>query len=232
MKDRIILALDFPTEARALATAEFLREEIGAVKVGLELFVSAGPDLVRKLVSMGHKVFLDLKLHDIPNTVAGAARAAARLGVWMMNLHASGGPGMMRAAADAVREEANRLNILPPKLIGVTVLTSLDETDLATIGMEGTTDEAVLRLARLCRDAGLDGVVCSAQEAGAIRDICGENFLRITPGVRPKGADQGDQKRVMTPSSAIAGGSSYLVIGRPITAAHDPIIAARTLFNE
>jgi orotidine-5'-phosphate decarboxylase len=231
MRDRIIVALDFPQADSAVAMAEKLRGEIGAVKVGFELFVSAGPDLVRRLVGMGHRVFLDLKLHDIPNTVAAAARSAARLGVWMLNVHALGGTAMMRAASEAASEEAARLGASAPKIIAVTVLTSMDDADVAQVGLSRGAKETALALARLAKDAGLDGVVCSPWEAASVRDMSGESFIRVTPGVRPAGSAKGDQKRIMTPSEAIKNGASFIVVGRPITGAPDPAAAARNLFD-
>jgi orotidine-5'-phosphate decarboxylase len=179
-------------------------------------------------VQSGARVFLDLKFHDIPNTVAGAVRAAAAHGVWMVNVHAAGGPAMCRAAAEA----AAKAGSLRPLVIAVTVLTSLDENDLAAVGLQGPPREAARRLAKLAKDAGLDGVVASAQEAAAIKELCGPEFLVVTPGIRPAGEAVGDQKRVMTPAAAIAAGSDYLVIGRPITQAPDPAAAAEAIAAE
>ncbi len=230
-KDRVILALDFPSAQQAIDVAEKLRGEVGALKVGFELFVSAGPDLVKKFVEMGHKVFLDLKLHDIPYTVHQAVRAATRLGVWMINIHAIGGPAMMAAALAASREEAASLGTTPPKIIAVTILTSMDDMDLAAIGLKETAHKEALNLAQLAKTTGLDGVVCSARDAASILEYFGEDFLRVTPGIRPEWAQKNDQKRVMTPTEALAAGASHLVIGRPITQAPDPIMAARTIFE-
>lgn len=214
---RIIVALDFPGAAPALAMAARLDPALCRVKVGKELFVAAGPAIVDRLGEHGFEVFLDLKFHDIPNTVAGACRAAARLGVWMLNVHASGGTAMMRAARDAVAAFDR-----PPLLIGVTVLTSLSDAELGEIGFAGGAAENVARLARLASAGGLDGVVCSAEEAGLIRATLGERFITVTPGIRlPEGA-KGDQSRIVTPRDAVRRGAHYLVIGRPVTQSADP----------
>lgn len=217
---RIIVALDFPEAPSALALARQLDPLHCRVKVGKELFVAAGPDLIEDLHSLGHSVFLDLKFHDIPNTVAAACKAAARLGVWMVNVHASGGLAMMRAAREALMGLET-----PPHLIAVTVLTSMEREDLRDIGLDCEPQDQVLRLARLTQQAGLDGVVCSAREATLLRETLGEGFLKVTPGIRPAGSVAGDQKRVLTPTQALAAGAHYLVIGRPITQAADPLAA-------
>ena len=217
---RIIVALDFPEAPSALALARQLDPLHCRVKVGKELFVAAGPDLIEDLHSLGHSVFLDLKFHDIPNTVAAACKAAARLGVWMVNVHASGGLAMMRAAREALMGLET-----PPHLIAVTVLTSMEREDLRDIGLDCEPQDQVLRLARLTQQAGLDGVVCSAREATLLRETLGEGFLKVTPGIRPAGSVAGDQKRVLTPTQARAAGAHYLVIGRPITQAADPLAA-------
>ncbi len=222
----LIVALDFPSEEAALALLERLDPALCRVKIGKELFTRCGPRLVEGVVARGFEVFLDLKYHDIPNTVAAACDAAADLGVWMMNLHASGGRRMMEAAAERLARRGSR-----PLLIAVTILTSLGEEDLAEIGFHGGPAENVSRLARLSRDAGLDGVVCSPLEAAMLRADLGEGFRLITPGVRPGGAAVGDQKRVMTPRDALAAGASYLVIGRPITAAPEPLAALRAILD-
>ncbi len=228
---KIIVALDFPDTRAAQDMVARLDPALCRVKVGKELYTAAGPALVEALVARGFGVFLDLKFHDIPNTVASACKAAARLGVWMMNVHASGGRAMMQAARDALADNPQR-----PKLIAVTVLTSLSQSDLADIGMQGQPDEAVMRLARLAQAAGLDGVVCSAQEAQALRAACGSGFNLVTPGIRPaQGASdraQDDQKRVMTPRAAIDAGADYLVIGRPITQAADPVAMLQRIQRE
>lgn len=215
---RVIVALDYPSADAALALVERLDPARCRVKVGKELFTRAGPDLVRRLVDGGFDVFLDLKYHDIPNTVAGACAAAADLGVWMVNVHALGGRAMMEAARKALEGGGRR-----PLLIAVTVLTSHSEADLADIGLAGTPMENVRRLAALAEGSGLDGVVCSPREVATLREAHGEGFRLVTPGIRPSGAALGDQKRVMTPGDAIRSGSDYLVIGRPITGADDPM---------
>ncbi|WP_287601073.1 orotidine-5'-phosphate decarboxylase [Thiothrix sp.] len=218
MSSRLIIALDFPTAEQALAFVKPLDPQQCKLKVGFELFVAAGPDFVRALVQQGFAVFLDLKFHDIPNTVASACKAAAQLGVWMINVHASGGAKMMQAAQQALQGFEN-----PPKLIAVTVLTSMDKAQLLGTGVNADPDQQVLHLARLAADSGLDGVVCSAQEAGLLRKALGDDFLLVTPGIRPEGSDQGDQSRVMTPAQARDAGVSYVVVGRPITQAADPL---------
>ena len=214
---RIIVALDVPGAVEALALAARLDPKLCRVKVGKELFVAAGPDVVHRLQERGFEVFLDLKFHDIPNTVAGACRSAARLGVWMLNVHASGGDAMMRAAREAVASVAR-----PPLLIGVTILTSLADADLDRIGFSGSAIENVERLARLARASGMDGVVCSANEAASVRRATGEEFLLVTPGIRLPTDAAGDQSRVVTPREAVRLGAHYLVIGRPITDSPDP----------
>ena len=221
---RVIVALDVPDIAGALALATRLDPRLCRVKVGKELFTAAGPAVVDALHQRGFEVFLDLKYHDIPNTVAGACRAAARLGVWMLNVHASGGEAMMRAARDAVAAVSR-----PPLIIGVTILTSLGDADLEQVGFNGSAHDAVVRLARLARACGLDGVVCSAQEAPALRQATGEDFLLVTPGIRLAGDARGDQVRVVTPPEAVRLGASYLVIGRPITGAADPIATLESI---
>jgi orotidine-5'-phosphate decarboxylase len=214
---RIIVPLDYPDAASALALAARLDPAMCRVKVGKELFVAAGPAIVDSLHGAGFEVFLDLKFHDIPNTVAGACRAAARLGVWMLNVHASGGEAMMRAAREAVAAFSKR-----PLVIGVTILTSLSTPELGPIGYTGSADEMVERLARLAQGAGLDGVVCSAQEAPRLRAACGGEFKLVTPGIRLADAKKDDQARVVTPVEAVRLGADYLVIGRPITQSTDP----------
>ena len=214
---RIIVALDVPEADAALALAARLDPKLCRVKVGKELFVAAGPAVVARLQERGFEVFLDLKFHDIPNTVAGACRSAARMGVWMMNIHASGGSAMMRAAREAVDGVAR-----PPLLIGVTILTSLADADLVQVGFTGSAAANVERLARLARASGMDGVVCSAQEAPVLRRATGDDFLLVTPGIRLATDAKADQARTVTPAEAVRAGSNYLVIGRPITAAADP----------
>lgn len=213
----IIVALDFPTADAALAMADRLDPSRVRAKVGKELFTRSGPAVIEALHQRGFEVFLDLKFHDIPNTVAGAVKSAAELGVWMTNVHASGGRRMLEAAANAIANHAQR-----PLLTAVTVLTSMGAEDLAEIGISASPEEQVLRLARLTRDSGLDGVVCSAREATLLRDACGADFRLVTPGIRPAGTDAGDQTRVVTPADAMAMGVNDMVIGRPITQADDP----------
>lgn len=217
---RIIVALDYADARDAVALAARLDPAQCRLKVGKELFTAAGPALIETLVQRGFAVFLDLKYHDIPNTVASACRAAAGLGVWMLNVHATGGRAMMQAAREALATQRQ-----PPMLIAVTLLTSMGESDLADMGMHGSPAEVVLRLARLAQGCGLDGVVCSALEAQMLKKACGRDFCLVTPGIRPAQAGQDDQKRIMTPQAAMANGADYLVIGRPITQAADPLAA-------
>ncbi|NQZ53613.1 MAG: orotidine-5'-phosphate decarboxylase [Piscirickettsiaceae bacterium] len=217
---KIIVALDYPSSDAALALARQLDPERCRLKIGKELFTRSGPIVVETLVKRGFDIFLDLKYHDIPHTVAKACAAAADLGVWMMNVHTLGGGAMMTAARAAIGTQSDR-----PLLIGVTLLTSMDQMTFDQIGLQGTITDTVLRLANLADKSGLDGVVCSAQEAHQLRKQHGDSFQLITPGIRPANSDQGDQYRIMTPPEAIAAGSSYLVIGRPITAAVDPMAA-------
>jgi orotidine-5'-phosphate decarboxylase len=224
---KIIVALDFPDAESALALVSRLDPELCRLKVGKELFTAAGPELVRTLVARGFDVFLDLKFHDIPNTVAAACRAAAGLGVWMLNVHASGGRRMMTAAQQALRDLPNR-----PLLIAVTVLTSMSVEDLGEVGISDAPVGQVRRLARLTQECKLDGVVCSAQEAAMLRAELGTGFRLVTPGIRPAGTEMGDQRRVMTPAEALRAGATDLVIGRPITAAPDPLAALRQIQSE
>jgi orotidine-5'-phosphate decarboxylase len=231
--NKILVALDVATAAEALALADRLRGTVGGFKIGSQLFTSAGPEIVRRIVGHGDRVFLDLKFHDIPNTVAGAVAAAADLGVWMVNVHASGGRAMLAAARKAVDGAAARTGPRP-LVIAVTVLTSLDATTLDEVGVHRTPLDQVLRLARLTQDAGLDGVVASPQETEAIRKACGPDFVIVTPGIRGGAAQSGpdDQQRTLTPAGAVRAGSSYLVVGRPITAAADPREAAKKIGGE
>ncbi|WP_444921686.1 orotidine-5'-phosphate decarboxylase [Microbulbifer sp. CnH-101-G] len=224
----VIVALDYDNADAALSMTDQLDPSLCRVKVGKELFTIAGPDLVCALVDRGFEVFLDLKFHDIPNTVAAAVKAAARLGVWMVNVHASGGERMMRAAADALSE----LGEGRPLLIGVTVLTSTTQEELAATGVGKPLEEQVLNLAAQAQSCGLDGVVCSAREAEALKAACGPDFALVTPGIRPAGSDAGDQRRTLTPYEALNQGSDYLVIGRPITAAEDPLTALQDILAE
>ena len=225
--NRILVALDVPSASAALALADTLRGAVGGFKIGSQLFTAAGPDIVRKMVDRGDSVFLDLKFHDIPNTVAGAIQSSADLGVWMVNVHATGGRPMMEAARKAA-DERRPPGRHRPLVIAVTVLTSLDAQMLASVGIPGSPLEQVVRLAELAKASGLDGVVASPQETAAIRKACGPDFVIVTPGIRggSAAAAKDDQQRTMSPAEAVAAGSSYLVVGRPITAAPDPREAA------
>jgi orotidine-5'-phosphate decarboxylase len=223
----LIVALDFPSAASALALADRLDPALCRVKVGKELFTSVGPQIVRALVTRGFSVFLDLKFHDIPTTVAGACRAAADLGCWMLNVHASGGAAMLSAARNALGAAADR-----PLLIAVTVLTSTDEAGLHAVGVAGSIAEQVARLAALSALAGLDGVVCSPLEIGLLSAQRGAAFKLVTPGVRPTASSLDDQVRVATPAAAIAAGAHYLVVGRPVTQASDPLAAVMAINAE
>jgi orotidine-5'-phosphate decarboxylase len=222
---KVIVALDFANPMHALALADRLDPASCALKVGKELFVIAGPEPVRWMIDRGFNVFLDLKFHDIPNTVAQACAAATRLGVWMLNVHAGGGRAMLAAAREAVTSTAAGQQRAAPLLIAVTVLTSLADADLRETGVAGTATEQALGLARLAASCGLDGVVCSAVEAPALRAARGKDFKLVTPGIRPAGGSHDDQARVITPQAAVENGADYLVIGRPITQAPDPLAA-------
>lgn len=227
--ERIYCALDVPDLGAATELAAAVKGHVGGLKLGLEFYSAVGPDGIRAIRDLGLPVFLDLKLHDIPNTVAGAVRALAPLGAEILTVHVMGGPEMMRRAAAEAKDAAVKESMSAPKVIGVTVLTSLDEGDLADAGVSGSAEAQVVRMAELAQRSGLDGVVCSPREIAAVRRACGEDFLLVVPGIRPEGADVGDQKRVMTPPSAINAGADYLVIGRAITAADDPATAARDI---
>jgi len=224
---RIIVALDYAQAAPALALAQRLEPSLCRLKVGKELFTAAGPQLVEQVQQRGFDVFLDLKFHDIPNTTAQACKAAAALGVWMVNVHASGGRRMMEAAREGLANFAR-----PPKLIAVTVLTSMSQADLVELSIAVTPAEQVLRLAGLAQASGMDGVVCSAQEAAELRKRAGPDFCLVTPGIRPANAAADDQFRIMTPRAALEAGSSYLVIGRPITQAPDPLQALHDILKD
>ncbi|GHD40553.1 orotidine 5'-phosphate decarboxylase [Thalassobaculum fulvum] len=228
-KDRILVGIDTPDRGVAIGLAERLGDSVGGIKLGMEFFNAQGPDGIRAVAGTT-PLFLDLKYHDIPNTVAGAVRSAvAACRPLILNVHAAGGGAMMRAAVEANRETAESVGIARPKLIAVTVLTSLDDGDLEAVGQRGPAAEQVVRLARLAQDSGCDGVVCSPLEIAAIRAACGPDFLLVVPGIRPAGSGDDDQKRVMTPGRAVAAGADYLVIGRPITRADDPAGAARVI---
>jgi len=224
---RVIVALDFPATEPALELVAALDPTLCRLKVGKEMFTRFGPPFVETLVNKGFDVFLDLKFHDIPNTVAAACAAAADLGVWMINLHASGGRRMMETARERLDGLSHR-----PLLIAVTILTSLGQDDIAETGFSGTPAENVIRLAKLAESSGMDGIVCSPREAADVRPVTGSDFLLVTPGVRPKQAALGDQLRVMTPSDALNNGADYLVIGRPITAAPDPLQSLQDILTE
>jgi orotidine-5'-phosphate decarboxylase len=218
-RDRLIVALDVPQAEPARDLVDRLAGRVGMFKVGSQLFTAAGPGFVREIVGRGEKVFLDLKFHDIPNTVAGAVSSASRLGVTLLDVHGLGGRAMLEAAVGA-------LPAMQTRLLAITVLTSHDEDSLDQIGVNGGVTESVRRLALLARDAGLDGVVASPHEVGLIREACGPDFLIVTPGIRPAGAAPGDQARPATPAAALAAGADYIVVGRPITASEDPAAAA------
>jgi orotidine-5'-phosphate decarboxylase len=229
MRDRIIVALDLPHAQQALAVAERLRGQVGWVKVGMTLYYAEGPQIVRDLRSMGFRVFVDLKLHDIPHQVEGACAALVRVGADMLTVHASGGRAMLESAVRATSAAAARFNVPKPIVVAVTVLTSLDDAGMAELGWGIPAAEAVATLAAVAKDAGCDGIVCSPNEAAEMRALLGPDAAIVTPGVRPAGEPSGDQARVATPAEALAAGASHLVIGRPITAAADPAGAVRTI---
>ncbi|MCW8333876.1 orotidine-5'-phosphate decarboxylase [Vibrio sp. SCSIO 43135] len=222
---KVIVALDYDNQADALAFVDKIDPSLCRLKVGKEMFTLFGPDFVKELHKRGFSVFLDLKFHDIPNTCSKAVRAAAEMGVWMVNVHAGGGERMMSASREILEPYGKDR----PLLIGVTVLTSMEQSDLAGIGLDIAPQEQVIRLANLTKNSGLDGVVCSAQEASMLKRELGKEFKLVTPGIRPAGAAMGDQKRIMTPVDAIQAGSDYLVIGRPITQAQDPDLVLREI---
>lgn len=225
--NQIIIALDMSDQRKVLSFVKDLDPEQCRLKIGKELFTLYGPKLVKKLQKRGFEIFLDLKFHDIPNTVYKAVRAACQLNVWMLTIHAAGGSEMLRAARKAVDESEHK-----PILVAVTVLTSLYDDDLSEQGIQRSTDEQVLRLASLAQECGLDGVVCSAAEAASIRRLLSKNFILVTPGIRSAGDDSQDQKRVVTPNDAISAGSNFLVIGRPITQARKPVEKLQQILNE
>jgi orotidine-5'-phosphate decarboxylase len=220
-RDRLVVAIDRSSRDDILRLADAVHGAVGVLKIGLQAFIANGPPLVREIVSRGERVFLDLKIHDIPNTAQHAVAEAMALGAFMTTVHAAGGGAMLRACAGVVGLKPDA-----PLVLGVTVLTSLDEKELRRIGFAGSPLESAVRLARLARDSGLRGVVASPEEIAAIRAVCGEGFVIVTPGIRPAGSDAGDQRRTMTPAAAVAAGADYIVIGRPITGASDPRAAA------
>ena len=232
MNDKLILALDVKDEGEAFSWVDRLHDKVGFFKIGKQLFTSTGPSVVGEIVNRGGGVFLDLKFHDIPNTVIAASVEAVRLGVNMFNVHSLGGYEMMAGAAEAVHEESEKLGIEKPIFIAVTILTSTDEEGLKSVGISLPIKDEVRKLALLAKKAGLDGVVASPQEISLVKEACGKNFIVVTPGVRPFFAEKDDQKRVMTPGEAVEAGADYLVIGRPITNAEDPVKATSLIAEE
>ncbi|MFH1553229.1 MAG: orotidine-5'-phosphate decarboxylase [Candidatus Omnitrophota bacterium] len=231
-RERLIVALDVDNVQRALEMIDILSPEVEIFKVGIAPFTDFGHRILDKLQSAGKRVFLDLKFHDIPNTAAGAARAAAKKGVFMMNFHCLGGRRMLEAGARGAKEASSSAGRKPPILLGVTILTSMSEEDMQAIGFGGDLQSKVLELARVARDAGMNGVVASAKEARAIKEEIGKDFVIVTPGIRPEWTASGDQKRVLTPRQAISEGADYIVVGRPIIQADDPLQAARRIIEE
>lgn len=231
-KERLIVALDVDTKEKAIGLVEKLKPEVKIFKIGNELFTSCGPDIVTAVKAKGCGVFLDLKFHDIPNTVARSVAAAVRLGVSILNVHALGGYDMMKRCAESAAIEAKALKIAKPKVIAVTILTSMDENSLKKIGINDNMEKQVLRLAGLAKDASLDGVVASPSEVRLIRKELGGEFIIVTPGVRPEWAAANDQKRTATPKEAVSNGATYIVVGRPIIEAPDPLIAAKRVLEE
>ncbi len=231
-KDRLIVALDVDSADKALGLVEKLKNDVRFFKVGFELFSSTGPGIIEPIREKSCGIFLDLKFHDIPNTVVKASVAITKLGVYMFNVHALGGYDMMKEVAEAVEEEAQRAGVAQPRILAVTILTSMDEKALKAVGIDDNMKKEVLRLALMARDAGLDGVVASPSEAKLIRENLGEDFLIVTPGVRPAMALAHDQKRIATPKEAIRQGADFIVVGRPVTEAKDPAAAARQILEE
>ena len=224
-RDRLIVALDVADASAARAMVDRLAGHVGMFKIGSQIFTAAGPDFVREVIARGEKVFLDLKFHDIPNTVAGAVSSAGQLGVSLVDVHALGGKEMLEAAVGA-------LPAMGIRLLAITILTSHDEKTLGSIGVSGSVADSVRRLAVLAKDAGADGVVASPQEVALVREACGKDFLVVTPGIRPAGSSRGDQARTATPAAAVAAGADYIVVGRPILEAHDPAAAADAIVRE
>lgn len=232
-KEKLIVALDVDSHTRAMELVEKLSGQVGLFKVGMELFYAEGPGIVRDIAAAGAGVFLDLKLHDIPNTVGRAAGVMTRYGASIINVHAAGGRDMMRAARESAAEEAQKRGAPAPKVIAVTVLTSIDQQTYSNdIGLPGVIKDRVRAWALLAKETGLDGVVCSPEEIAPVRAACGPDFLIITPGIRPAGAASWDQRRVMTPAEAVRAGADYIVVGRPVTGAPDPVSAARAVNME
>ena len=232
MRERLIVALDVPNLNKGKELIDILEDEVIYYKVGLELFLNTRGEIIDYLKAKNKKIFLDLKFHDIPNTVASASKWATSLGVDMFNVHAGGGEEMLKRAKEAVQEVALRESINPPLLIGVTVLTSFSEEGFKSLGFKTTIPETVQKWALMCKKAGLDGVVSSPQEAQEIKRLCGADFYTVCPGVRPLEDEKGDQKRVMTPKEAVKNGADYLVVGRPINASADPLLAAKNIIAE
>ncbi len=228
----IFFPLDKPNLKYAIKITNILKGLIGGVKIGKEFFTALGPDGVTRINELGVPVFIDLKFHDIPNTVAGAVRSVIQLKPKMINVHAQGGRTMLKAARDAGIEHAHKINISPPLILGVTVLTSMNDQDLTEVGVKDKTLDQVKRLAALCQECGLDGVVCSAAEINSLRNLCGNDFKLLSPGIRPKWSAKNDQKRIVTPQEAIEWGADYLVIGRPISSARNPAEAAKKIISE
>ena len=229
MRERLIVALDFDTLEQATDLVRQLSGEVGMFKIGKQLFTHAGPQAVRQIQELGGEIFLDLKFHDIPNTVAKAAIEATRLGVKMFNVHASGSLEMMRMTVKEVKRVCRQQKLRKPIMLAVTVLTSLNQDDLERVGVERKVSDQVVRLALLTKEAGMDGVVASPHEVGDIREACGRRFVIVTPGIRPADKNRNDQQRVMTPQDAVCGGVDYIVVGRPIIEARDPVSAARAI---
>lgn len=232
-REKLIVALDVDNRNRAMELVNKLAGHVGFFKVGMELFYAAGPGIIGEITARGARVFLDLKLHDIPNTVSRAARVLVRYGASIINVHAAGGSAMMRAAREAATEEAEKLGLPVPVVVAVTVLTSIDkDTFNRELGQPGSINDRVRAWSLLTRESGLDGVVCSPREIELVREACGRDFIIITPGIRPAGAELGDQRRVMTPAEAVRAGASHIVVGRPVTGAPDPAMAAEAIVAE